>query len=71
MELETIQERIQKAMAKLHPKSHIRFVDPEHTIEDDLDALDIAVTYFIFDSEAKIREAKEPEQLGGGSSDVE
>ena len=67
MELKEIQERIQLAMAKLHPKSHIRFVDPSHTIIDDLDALDIAVTYFTFDSEAKIREAFAAGKMKGGN----
>jgi len=66
VETKEIQERIQKAMASLHPTSHIRFIDPKHTIEDDLDALDIAVTYFTFDSEAKIREAYACGKMEGG-----
>ena len=71
METKEIQERIQKAMASLHPTSHIRFVDPSHTIIDDLDALDIAVTYFLFDRDAKIREAFELGKTEGGSDHVE
>jgi hypothetical protein len=68
MELKEIQERIQLAMSKLHPDSHIRFVDPSHTIIDDLDALDIAVAYFKFDSEAKIREAFAVGKMEGGNN---
>ena len=68
MEQKEIQLRIQKAMAKLHPKSHIRFVDEKHTIIDDLDALDIAVTYFTFDSEAAIREAYAAGKMEGGNN---
>ena len=69
MEQKEIQERIQLAMAKLHPDSHIRFVDPKHTIIDDLDALDIAVTYFLFDRDAKIREAFATGKMEGGNNE--
>ncbi len=61
-----IQSRIQNAMARLHPDSHIRFVDPKHTMIDDLNALDIAVTYFKFDSEARMREAFAAGKMEGG-----
>jgi hypothetical protein len=58
-------------MAKLYPDSHIKFVSKDHTILEDLDALDIAIGYFLFDRDAAIREAKEPDKHGGGGSNVE
>jgi hypothetical protein len=57
MTTEEIQERLQNSMATLYPSSHIKFISNDHTIEEDLDALDICVTYFLFDREALVREA--------------
>jgi hypothetical protein len=57
METKEIQSRLQKAMAKLYPDSRIKFISDDHTILEDLDALDICVTYFLFDRDAAIREA--------------
>jgi hypothetical protein len=67
METKEIQHRLQEAMAKLYPDSHIRFISDDHTILEDLDALDICVTYFLFDRDAAIREAID---FGKGGTNV-
>jgi hypothetical protein len=59
-------------MVLLQPDVKLRLATSNGSkLEDDLDGLDLMVKYAIFDREASIREAKEPNQHGKGGSDVE
>ena len=52
-------------------KPKLEAVNNDVKLDEDLECLDLMIKYFIFDREASIREAKEPEQHGKGGSDVE
>jgi hypothetical protein len=65
-----IQSRIKESVALLYGEKDVKFIT-NHTIEEDLASLSLAVHYFLFDRDARIREAKEPDKHGRGGSDVE
>jgi hypothetical protein len=68
-----IQRRLHAMMVLLQPqaKPKLEALNENVDLGTDLEFLDLAIKYFIYDREASIREAKEPNQHRQGGSDVE